>query len=255
MTDDEPEEPTDEDVMEVLGDHGPGDTHIPQGREAFKSAEDSVHEFKAHQVAHDSANVDASRQVKGDKGGAIEAGPSADAREDEVPTLLAAVSRLPLKWQRVYIIALHEHGDPTTARRVASATCGLVTPSLVAKASRECAEFAAMILDHGQIQHESVFSAIYRGATEGDRIPYSTKDGVQWYNRRSDRAGEIWLKAHGLMADQQSSLHVTHSGKVDVQHDDQLGGVLADIAGELFGRTEPRAIEGKVVSEPDKNEG
>ena len=77
-------------------------------------------------------------------------------------------------------------------------------------------------------------------------MPFNTKDGIEWYKRRSDKAGELWMKRHGLMAADQ--VQHTHSGRVEMVDDSQLNAVLAGVAAKLFG-AQPKAIPGKVVEE------
>lgn len=230
----EPEEPTDDEILEVMGGEElvPGVT-LPTGAQSIANGgEDSVHLAQPVAAKGESEGLDA--QDKGDKPAVSGEAMRDGGREDEAIPLCDAVKVLPSHWMRVYVLALHEHGSPAAAIKAVSATVGRITLGSIERASRECAEFGEMVAEHARLQHASIYGAIYKGGTEGDLMPYNTKDGVKWYKRRSDRAGEIWLKAHGLMADQQS-LTVTHQGRVTMQHDDQLGSVLADVAAHLFG--------------------
>ncbi len=256
----EASEPTDDDMAALLGEESVPGVILPTGAAVLQMEDNPWKPPKAQETAgcygqHATAkmadgNVEMGKQrtslVCEGTSTATAQLPSACVSLDE------AILALPQMWQRVYATALYESGDHSGACRITKGKLGLrITAALVERAGKECPAFGQLIADHGKEQDATVFSSIYKGATEGDLAPFNTKEGTEWYRKRSDKAGETWLKAKGLMADQQ--LTVNHTGTVTVQ-DADLPAQLASMAALLFGGQEPKAIEGKVVSESDTKE-
>lgn len=194
----------------------------------------------------ETAGVEAMGQDKEDK---LPPGELAQAREDEEPTLEDALLALPSHWMRVYVRELYRTADPGMARRCVEATVGTLLPRTLERKLREVPEFGLLVSEHAKVAHENVFSAIYRGATQGHAMPLVSQGKIVGsYDKPDTRAQELWLKAHGLMADQKSSLTITHQGKVEMSHDEQLGGILDMVTQGLFLGAGP-VIEAEIVKD------
>ena len=266
MSDDQ--EPSDEDMAELLGEeHVPG-VVLPQGRQANMQPETNSgtapppEAFGRNKPKTAGEGKPGSLVIEGLRGQRLdplviqetsstsEAQLGAPASLDEPPTLETAILALPALWMRVYVEALYLAGDPVKARAAVKAKIGTVLPSTVSRFQRECPAFGQLCADHEQIQHQTLDAYVYRGGTEGDLTPFNTKEGIEWYRRRSDKAAETYYKRHGLMAADQ--VQHTHTGRVELAQDSALPGMLADVARLLF--PPAKQIEGKVVSESDTKE-
>lgn len=234
----EAQEPTLDDVLEVIGEDASTDP-LPQGRQVCSRTqkppqrEDVVTGHGVGLVTEDTI--------------AAISGRSPERRcDDEAPeTTEDIILRLPSRWMQRYIREMLACGLPAEARSRA----GGISPSIVAKALAEHPSMAALHAQSIADRHERVDAAVYRGATEGDDVPVvSQGEVVTTVKKRCVKSGELYYKRHGLMAADQ--VNVTHNGRVELVDESQMAEMLRDVALLLHGQ--PKRIEGKVVSESDK---
>lgn len=167
------------------------------------------------------------------------------ARDDEPETTEDLILRLPKKWMQRYMRELWECGSVAEARDAV----GSISHSSVYRAIAECPAFAALHQDALAARHDRVDGHVYRGATQGDEVPLVSQGAIVGsYKKRDTKAGELWYRRHGLLAADKAT--VTHQGHVTTP-DSDLPAQLLKVAEMLFGGSEPKVIEGKVV-EPDK---
>lgn len=168
------------------------------------------------------------------------------ACEADFETVEQEIDRLPKDWMRRYMREAMRCGSAAEAR----AAVGGISASSVAKACDQCPDFARLHKEALEHRHGRVDAAVYRGAVDGDRVPFNTRDGVQWYEKRDTKAAELWMRRHGLLAADQ--VQHTHTGRVEVVDDARMADVLAGVARLLFRPGTMKQVEGKVVSETDK---
>lgn len=189
--------------------------------------------------------------VYGDNPSPPESGPVC-IPEDEPESLQARILRLPAVWQRLYIAELFRTGSPAESRLMAKPHDMGVSVDTVRKAIASNPLFSSLAKDAMEARHERVDLAIYKGATEGDSVPLVSQGQIVGdYKKRDTKAGELYMKRHGLMADQQGNLTVTMQGKVEVAQESDLAALLSGVAQHLFGAGQP-VIEAEAVSETDK---
>ena len=254
------EEPSDEDMAEVLGEEILPSIPLPTGKGPTADIRQAVITDLTPRTEEEAALYRVKKeegQVKGDKEGSLSSTSLDPARdEDEPETRGMVIARLPARWMRLYITELFASGSPSAARLFAKPADGGVSQSTVNKALAMEPDFAILHRQAIEAVHERVDHAVYKGATEGDEVPYVVQGVVHHYKRRSDRAAEVHYKRHGLLASQQSTLTVTHQGKVEMSHDEQLGQIMDQVAQGLFlGAGAGPVIDAEVVSDSDKNEG
>lgn len=175
--------------------------------------------------------------------------PAHEVVDEDIETQSQIIARLPKTWMRVYIAELLRCGSMAEAREMA----GGVGASSVDAACRKHPDLARLHAEATAARHERVDTALYRGATEGDEVPLVSQGAVvSSYRKRDTKAAEVYYRRHGLLADTKAT--VTHQGHVTTP-DSDLPAQLRKVAEMLFGGQEPKAIEGKVVSEPDTKDG
>lgn len=165
-----------------------------------------------------------------------------DLPPDTVEARLASLA----PWQAGYVLALMETGG------VMGMACvkRRVSRQSVEKSMKADPEFAAACAEAVAHSTDLVEAAVIRGATIGDLAPVYQGGRLVGYKRvRNTKDAELALTIRGRMPDQQ--VNVTHGGRVAILDEGQMAERLAEVARLLHGQPVMRAIEGKVVSEPD----
>lgn len=245
----EAQEPTDEDIAEVLGQEAVEGIPLPYGSHPTADVAQTVIRL-ANGAPEPIQQVANGLHLK-DSSSASEIVDERTGDQDD-ETVESVILRFPKQWMRVYIRELMRCGSPSEARALASVSGGGISVAWVAKHERDYPEFARMAKEAMQSRHERVDHAVYRGATEGDEVPLVSQGAViDTYKKRDTKAAIAYYQRHGLLAAQQVS--VSHTGRVEVLDDAKVASALENVAKLLFGQPAPMK-QAKVVSESDKKD-